>query len=143
MAVGTNGAIRQPPPGSGNFGQGIKFPMEYDSAGRLALSYGEQSVKESLISIGRTIRGERPMQPDYGAGNALFDPIDSGRLELDLKRCIQEHEPRVDAETLRVLSAGPDPNNDGGLLVEIEYTTRRNATAQILTYPMFQPPTST
>ena len=126
--------IRTPPPGSGHFGQGISYPLQFDTNGRLALSYGPQSVKESLLSIMQTVLGERMMQPDYGIG-AAFEPINNARITEQVKQVIADHEPRIDPNSLRIQVTGSE--SQGEARVEVYYELTGDATPQTLTFPFF------
>lgn len=130
--------IRTPPPGAGIYGQGVSYPMTLDSNGRLKLSYGPQIVSEAVLSIAQTQTGERPMQPDYGANNALFDEVDLAAYKISLEQGIAEHEPRVERANV---SAALQP--DGGVRVTIAYLIRGEADERTLTYPLFLGPART
>lgn len=126
--------IRTPPPGSGHFGQGISYPLQYDTNGRLSLSYGPQSVQESLLSICQTVLGERVMQVDYGIG-AAFEPINAARFTEQVKQVIADHEPRIDPNSLRITMSGSA--SQGEARVEVYYELTGDATPQTLTFPFF------
>lgn len=132
--VGTPGAISAPPLVSRHLGQGIKYPPEYDSAGRLKLSHGTELVTESLESIANTAQGERVMQPDYGAAAMAFEPIDDGRLELILRNAVAAHEPRVDSFKIAV---GYGTNGDA-VEMKCEYTLVGDITPRTLVIPFYQ-----
>lgn len=137
--VGTVGAIPEPPPTAGQFGQGVKYPVDFDSNGRLKLSFGATSVEEALISIMRTYPGERVMQPDYGAGVMLFEPYDTSRIVLAIRESIEAHEPRVTQADVSV-SQGQQV---GEVFVTIIYSVAGDANPRTLTQGFFNGPATT
>src|SRR5690348_7732165 len=103
MSVGVPGAITQPPPSAGVLGQGVKYPLSYDSrTGRLVLSWGADLVSQSILSIQSTQQGERPMLPAYGAAQVTFEPVDADRIKLLIDQNIAEYEPRATRVTVDV-----------------------------------------
>lgn len=139
MSVGTPGAIQSPPASAGVLGQGIKYPLALDSKGRLALSWGLDSVNDSIKAIGMTQPHERVMQPGFGAGVGVGEVSpDTDRQKLAMLRNIDQHEPRVqDAEVdVQVL-----PN--GGIIENVKYLVRGEATSRDLTFPLYTPPSVT
>lgn len=139
MGFGTPGSIRQPPNASGFLGQGVQYPLDYDTTGRLKLSFGVQSVADAMMSIALTQPGERVMQPDYGAAIFVAEPLQSlGQIAASFTRNIHEHEPRVKTLNSVDVSLGQDV---GAVQVDIVYTPQAEATPQTLSYPYFQGPT--
>lgn len=138
MSVGTPGAIRQPPAGTGAFGQGVSYPLAYDpNTGRLALSSGTKCATEALQSIFQTQPGERPMQPDYGAASVLFEPVDMDRLLIRVREVIADHEARVDSIDSVTSSVGP---TSGEAIITVTCTLIGDATPRVLTFPYFTGP---
>ena len=131
--VGTPGAIQQPPPDAGFAGQGVSYPLAYTPQGRLALSWGEQSVNDSLVSILHTAAGERGMLPDYGAKVGEFEPADLARLIAKFRLDVRNYEDRVD-NTDVTTALGDMP---GQVIMNITYTMKADATERTLTYPLF------
>ncbi len=137
MPVGTPGALPQPPSQASYLGQGIAYPLAYDTNGRLELSTGPACVADSMSSILQTQPGERVMQPDYGADDATFEPItDIGRRKARLEQVIADHEPRVTAVDVTV-ELGQDGNEQA---LNIEYAIAGQATPQTLVLPFYTGP---
>lgn len=134
--VGTPGAIRKPPPNSGLGGQGVSYPLDYTTQGRLKLSYGEASINEALISIGLTVAGERSMLPACGSNMGVHEPIDLARFKAKYRLDVREYEPRVDTIEVET-ELGDQPQQ---ALVHVTYTTLSDATDQTLTFPLFTGP---
>jgi phage baseplate assembly protein W len=131
--VGTPGAIRQPPPQAGNFGQGAAYPLTYTTTGSLRLSYGRQSVEDSLRSILETVPGERAMLPDYGAAVGVFEPIDIQRMIAKFQLDVSAYEPRIDTVDITT-DYGP---GQGEVTMNISYTLKDEAGEHLLTYNLF------
>lgn len=134
--VGTPGAIQAPPYSAGVLGQGISYPPEYTSNGRLKLSWGTTLVDESIESIAATQDGERVMLPGYGAGHNIFEPFDEHRQKLKLEENIANFEPR--ARNVRVdVTIGDRP---GDAISTVTYEYDGEATPRTLTFPLFKGP---
>ena len=134
--VGTPGAIRQPPPQTGSFGQGAAFPLVYSSTGSIKLSYGRQSVEDALNSILSTVPGERVMMPDYGAAVGPFEPIDIQRMIAKFRLDVSAYEPRIDTIDVST-DPGPDQNT---VTMNIAYSLKDEAGEHVLTYNLFLGP---
>jgi phage baseplate assembly protein W len=137
--AGTPGAIKAVPVQAGHFGQGVKYPLAIDAAGRLALSAGPVAVADALSSIVQTQSGERAMQPDYGAGISLFDPIDPDRTRFALLQTIADHEPRI--QTADVVVTQGQAASDSEATITYVLTTEANT--RTLTVPFFVGPATT
>ncbi|HJU21572.1 MAG TPA: GPW/gp25 family protein [Casimicrobiaceae bacterium] len=137
MAVGTPGALPQPPSQASYLGQGIAYPLAYDANGRLELSAGTKCVDDSMSSIMQTQPGERVMQPDYGADDVTFEPVtDVGRRKARLEQVIADHEPRVTSVDVTA-QLGQDGNEQA---INVEYTIAGQATPQTLVFPSYTGP---
>ncbi|QIE56037.1 GPW/gp25 family protein [Pikeienuella piscinae] len=105
-------------------GVGWGFPPLFE-AGGVRLTGGVRNIEESLRIITGTQLGERLMRPNFGCGldDEIFGQMNSNRLtwiENLIRRAILLHEPRIDAETIRVEADQPE----GRLLIRIAYTVR-------------------
>lgn len=49
-------------------GVGWKYPVNPDATGKIAMSKHEEDIRESILIILGTSRGERVMRPDFGCG---------------------------------------------------------------------------
>jgi phage baseplate assembly protein W len=83
--------------------------------GDIALKRDDEAVKQSVLNILSTNRGERPFDPDFGANirNQLFenfDPIVKQLIEDDVRTALRNYEPRVRVLNVRV-GAKPDQNS--------------------------------
>ncbi len=96
------------------FGKGIAFPPHIDETGRLAWSWGEVNVEESLRILLTTEPGERVNLPTYGAGlgSFLFDPNTASthvQISKAISQALARWEPRVKLESITVSPDSDDP----------------------------------
>ena len=121
----------------GYLGKGLKTPIEVDPrTGGLKTTSGEDIVKESIIRIIGTSRGQRVMNRTFGADvmALLFEPAnadtESSLIEA-VERAIYEHEPRV--RSLRV-----DTRIDGTTIyLSIQYRVVGSSKPRNLVFPFF------
>lgn len=132
---GTAGAIQTVPSQAGSLGQGIAYPVRITPQGRLALSWGVQSVIDSVASICQTGPGERVMEPDYGGDVATFDTVNPERTQHQIAAAIAAHEPRVGA-----VSVSSELGEQNAIDVRVEFEVRGHDTSSTLTFPYFTGP---
>lgn len=120
-------------------GSGMKFPPQIDkSTGCFVLSAGEQSVKESIYLILMTHRGERWLEPMFGARLLDYSFMDTsptilGLMKNDLMSVLLEQEPRISDVTVTI-----DPTvRDGCLLINISYVIAQTNTRDNLVFPFY------
>lgn len=120
-------------------GRGWKFPVGVDAAGRIALSEHEDDVREAVRIILMTSKGERVMQPDFGAGLADFvfasmTSTNLGRIQRAVEDALVKWEPRVQ---VTAVSVEPDAGELGKLLINIDYRVRATNTRFNLVFPFY------
>ena len=120
-------------------GRGWKFPVAVDAAGRIALSEYEDDVREAIRIILMTAKGERVMQPDFGAGlyDFVFASMSSttlGRVQRAVGDALVKWEPRVEGTAV---SVEPDGGEIGKLLINIDYRVRATNTRFNLVFPFY------
>ena len=120
-------------------GRGWRFPVGVDSRGRIAMSTYEEDIKEAILLILRTQKGERVMRPDFGCGiyDYVFSPINTATLTLierSVREAITEWEPRVEIEKIEVST---EEAGEGKLLISIDYRVRRTNNRFNLVYPFY------
>nr|WP_297275019.1 GPW/gp25 family protein [uncultured Agathobaculum sp.] len=120
-------------------GSGMKFPPQIDkSTGRFVVSSGEQSVKESIYLILMTQRGERWLEPQFGARLLSYSFMDTsptmlGLMKNELTSVLLEQEPR-----LSDVSVSIDPTvRDGCLLINISYVVAQTNQRDNLVFPFY------
>jgi len=120
-------------------GVGIKFPVQTNLSGGIALSYHEEDIKESIRIILGTSKGERLMRPDFGCGihNLVFAPVNTsteGLIIHYIREALILFEPRL--ELLKV-DVSKDEVDIGKLLINIDYKVIRTNNIFNLVYPFY------
>jgi phage baseplate assembly protein W len=119
-------------------GQGWAFPIQPDPAGDVAMAAYEEDIRQAIHIILGTVRGERVMRPDFGAGlhELVFEPINTTTMSLvrhRVEEALITWEPRIDQITVEVKADQPQ----GRLLIEIRYRVRATNTFYNLVYPFY------
>ncbi|PWB50738.1 MAG: baseplate protein [Candidatus Methanoperedenaceae archaeon] len=119
-------------------GRGWKYPLEIDK-GKIAFSEGEDSIKESIIIILSTGKGERIMRPDFGCeiNELVFSPNNSQTASLiafHIKDALMKWEPRIDVLDV---NAYPDTTERNKININIDYMIKTSNTKSNLVYPFF------
>lgn len=120
-------------------GAGIAFPLGVNAQGQIAMSSLEEHVRQSILLIMRTMKGERMMRPDFGAGlqNLVFEPLiasTAALLQHEVQNALIRFEPRI--EVLKV-AVTVDQNQEGKALINVDYRVRRTDTQFNLVYPFY------
>mgnify|MGYP003155357984 FL=1 len=98
-----------------------KHPVTND----VVVSRDASAIKQAIVSLLLTNRGERLMNPKYGSDirSYLFEPLDYGtaaQIKANIRSTIDRFEPRISISDLKCL-----PNyNDNGFDVEMTYIIR-------------------
>ncbi|MGZ8493410.1 MAG: GPW/gp25 family protein [Gemmatirosa sp.] len=123
-------------------GTGWAFPVGVDARGRIALSRRERDVEEAILMILLTPKGQRVMRPDFGCQihDLIFAPNDAttaGLAAYYVKDALAMWEPRI-----RVLevNAGPDPQAQERLLIDIRYEIKATYDRRALVFPFYRIP---
>ena len=119
-------------------GVGWSFPVAMSAAGEISLAEYEESVRQSILIILGTARGERVMRPDFGCG--IYDlvfAVNSASTASKVAQAIREallmFETRIDVRDIQV-----QPQNAGEvLLISIDYEVRATNNAFNLVYPFY------
>jgi len=120
-------------------GAGIAFPLALDTQQQIAINSLEDHVRQSILLIMRTAKGERVMRPDFGADldKLAFEPLSPAtiaRVQHQVREALVRFEPRIDV--LNVVAA-VHPTREAGLLIQVEYRVRRTDTVFNLVYPFY------
>jgi hypothetical protein len=120
-------------------GQGWAFPPCVEAKGEIEIIAYEEDIRQAIIIILMTDRGERVMRPDFGAGlnTFVFEPISQTTMQLIRQRVEEsliDWEPRIIVEEVKVTA---DRNEDGKLLIEVTYRVRATNTLHNLVYPFY------
>jgi Bacteriophage baseplate protein W len=122
-------------------GVGTGFPLRLDpepGAGGLVRAAYEDSVRQSILVILGTAKGERAMRPDFGCGihDLVFANMSTatiGSVVREVHESLLRLEPRIDV--IQVDAAAGDSANV--LLIDIDYAVRATNTAFNLVYPFY------
>jgi phage baseplate assembly protein W len=119
-------------------GIGWALPARADAAGDVALAEYEDDVRQAVLIILGTNRGERVMRPDFGANlDALvFEPVNTATKALArhyVEEALVTWEPRIDDVVVTVDDDAPH----GTLLIDIRYRVRATNTFYNLVYPFY------
>lgn len=123
----------------GFFGKGWKFPIGIDKRGSIAVSENEEKIKESILIILGTAKGERVMRPEFGCGihDFVFSVINTSTLtqiQSSIKEALLLWEPRIELISVEFFK---EHLNDGILDISINYRVRRTNTEFNLVYPFY------
>lgn len=86
-----------------------------------------QLIRNDILQLLLTVPGERVMRPTFGVNlrNAVFEPSDAvtvSGLELEIRRSIEQHDPRVRVVNAEILT---DEDNNG-MLVRVNVVLHNN-----------------
>jgi phage baseplate assembly protein W len=123
-------------------GKGWRYPVEpeeQDGKDKLCYSSEEEKIKQSILVILGTSRGERVMRPDFGSRlhELLFSPCSAatkGRVAQYVKEALVNWEPRIE---LLDVSVTADNSQKATLLVNIKYKVRPTNNVFNLVYPFY------
>ena len=118
-------------------GVGVGFPVSLDSEGDFQLAEYEESVRQSILIILGTAKGERVMRPDFGCSiyDLVFEPnspATAGKISQATQEALLIFEPRIDVLNVRVQSPTPEQ-----MLVNIDYQVRATNNVFNLVYPFY------
>ena len=134
-------------------GKGLGFPVNFDLATHdLQRAEFDESIRQSILIILGTAKGERVMRPDFGCGiyDLAFEPNTSSTASK-VSQVVQEallfFEPRIDVIDIRVESRfdneGVALDRDGNsaavskLMIFIDYEVRATNNVFNLVYPFY------
>ena len=98
-----------------------KHPVTDD----VVVSRDASAIKQAIVSLLLTNKGERLMNPKYGSDirSYLFEPLDYGtaaQIKANIRSTIDRFEPRISISDIKCI-----PNfNDNGFDVEMTYIIR-------------------
>jgi phage baseplate assembly protein W len=120
------------------WGKGWKYPVTVTN-GAVAYAEGEDAIRDSILIILGTAKGERVMRPNFGCGinELVFAPNDTATAALIAfyaKEALQEWEPRIDVLDVEVV---PDDTEGNRLNIGINYQVKQTNTKKNLVYPFY------
>ena len=119
-------------------GRGWKCPASIENK-KIASSGGDDSIKESIIIILTTGKGERVMRPDFGCGiNELAfaqnNTSTASLIQFYIQESLLKWEPRIEVLDVSVTS---DEDERNLLTINIEYMVKTINTRDNLVYPFY------
>jgi len=120
-------------------GRGWAFPVAAAGSADVAMAQDAEDIRQAILIILRTAKGERVMRPDFGCGlqRLVFQPISAALKTLarkEVEEALIAWEPRIDVKTVTVTE---DARARGTLLIDIRYVVRSTNTFYNLVYPFF------
>jgi phage baseplate assembly protein W len=120
-------------------GVGWKYPVKKTGDGKVALSQYEDDIREAILIILGTAKGERVMRPDFGCGihDLVFAPINAATITLvqnSVREALTVYEPRIELVKVEAVSGRAE---EGKLLVNIDYRVRSSNNRFNLVYPFY------
>lgn len=93
--------------------------------GDVSLKRDDQAIKQSVLNILLTNKGERPFDPNFGSNiRSLlfdnFDPIVGTLLDEEIRRTLRNYEPRIRVESVDINDASDRNAIDISVTVEIK-----------------------
>ena len=116
------------------------MPVDLDPlTGLVARAEHEEDIKQSIRIIIETAPGDRVMRPNFGCGihELVFGAIDSTaiqRIRSTIEEALRRCEARID---LLGVSVRETPDQQGQLLIEVEYRVRRTNQTGNLVFPFY------
>ncbi|MBL6278157.1 GPW/gp25 family protein [Micromonospora fiedleri] len=112
------------------FDPGRSGGLGLTAAGGLAMTDGDETVRQALFLLLSTTPGERLMRPGYGSRlhRLVFAPNDDTTAGLAIhyvRAAIARWEPRIDVLDV---DAGPDPDDAWRLVIRLDYRIRASLT---------------
>lgn len=120
-------------------GTGWKYPVNVESNARISSSSYEENIRESILLILGTAKGERLMRPEFGCSISEYayctmDTLTRRMIENAVFEALINWEPRIEVNEVKTLV---EKAEDGKILINIDYRVRRSNTQVNLVYPFY------
>ena len=121
-------------------GKGWGFPVTFANQGRaVAVVAAEEDVRESLNILLSTQSGERVLNPTFGwkRDALMFEPLSTSfaaYLAREIEMAILFFESRIE---LNSVNFETEPDQEGLVLIRIDYTIKTTNTRTNLVYPFY------
>lgn len=119
-------------------GAGWAFPIGV-AGGRFVMTSDEALIRQSILQILQTAKGERVMEPEFGCDlkRMVFEANNDAAINLAthaVRTALKSWEPRI-----RVLdvAAKADPARRAWLLIDLDYVILSLNSRQNLVYPFY------
>ena len=119
-------------------GRGWKFPIATTEK-NISISAGLESIRESIMLILGTAKGERIMRPDFGCDiNSLVFEVNNTAtttlITFHVEESLRKWEPRIKVLGVYVRTDQEERNK---LYINIEYEVKTMNTKDNLVYPFY------
>ena len=114
--------------------------MTFGNQGRsVVVADAEEDIRQSLDILLSTSLGERVMNPTFGWKREalMFEPVSTSfaaYLAREIENAILFFESRIE---LNVVNFDADPDQEGLILIRLDYTVRTTNTRTNLVYPFY------
>jgi phage baseplate assembly protein W len=121
-------------------GRGWGFPVTFGNQGRaVSVAEAEEDVQQSLEILLSTHVGERVLNPTFGwkRDSLMFEPLSTSfaaYLTQEIETAVLFFEPRI---TLNTVNFESEPDQEGLVLIRIDYTIKTTNTRTNLVYPFY------
>jgi phage baseplate assembly protein W len=120
-------------------GTGWKYPVSVKADGSFSSSSYEENIRESILLILGTAKGERLMRPEFGCSihefsYGIMDTLTQRMIENAIYEALVAWEPRIEVSEIKTLT---EKASEGKLLISIDYKVRRSNTQVNLVYPFY------
>jgi phage baseplate assembly protein W len=121
-------------------GRGWGFPVTFGNQGRaVTVAEAEEDIRQSLEILLSTHVGERVLNPTFGwrRDSLVFEPLSTSfaaYLMREIETAILFFEPRIKLNTVNFES---EPDQEGLVLIKIDYTIKTTNTRTNLVYPFY------
>jgi uncharacterized protein len=121
-------------------GRGWAMPVDIDQrTGLVASVEYEDDIRQSILIILETARGERVMRSDFGCGihELVFEAVDSKtlqRIRSEVEDALRRYEARIEVLGITI---DEDATSEGVLMIELEYQVRRTNQIGNLVFPFY------
>ncbi len=125
--------------GADFLGVGWTSPVKLNKAGQVEMARYEDCVRQSILMILGTAKGNRIMRPDFGCGihDLVFannSPGTIGQVISEVRQALIQWEARID---VLEVDAYPDETQPNRLLIQINYQVRTTNNRFNLVYPFY------
>ena len=121
-------------------GKGWGFPVTFGNQGRaVTVVEAEEDINQSLGILLSTHVGERVLNPTFGwkRDSLMFEPLSTSfatYLMREIETAILFFESRIKMNTVNFET---EPNQEGLVLIRIDYTIKATNTRTNLVYPFY------
>ncbi len=120
-------------------GRGWQFPPRPGDGAAIALSAGEEDIRQSIALIIGTQKGERVMRPEFGCAlhHMVFETMTTAtftRIGIIVHDALLHFEPRIEVTDVAAL---PNPDEEGRIDINIRYRTRTTNNVFNMVYPFY------